>query len=129
MTWQNHFGSKSFEAFNQAFFSKVLDRGTWRFFTRLIVIQVDEQRHFEIELRDGRESSGTYTYYLCKLVNKKTGPITVHEFEFNELTGPKNDNGFKLIDHCGHDWYMNGPDRKSVDALADKIRIWMEVVQ
>ena len=127
MTWQNHFNSKSFEEFNKAFFKAK----TWQYFDETVIIQIDNDRHVEISLEDGRESSGTYTYYRAKLVNKKSGPISSHDFDFSALDGPANDGqkSFKLVRHCGYDWYMNGPTRQSVDALTTKIVHWIECVQ
>jgi hypothetical protein len=128
MNWQNQFKSKSFEEFNQTFFKQHSYR-TWRYFGTKIIVPVDNERHVEIDLMDGRLSSGTFSYYLCRLVNKKTGPISVHEFEFNELTGPKNScHGYEVIAHCGKDWYMNGPDAESVQKLSKKIMNWIEAV-
>lgn len=131
MNWQNQFGTKSLEDFNRVFFKNNYDKASWAFFDEVVIIQMDDQRHAEIHLSDGKDSSGTYTYYRVKIVNKKTGPITSHDFDFSLLDGPKNDAvlKFKVIEHCGKDWYMNGPDPKSVTKLANKIMDWIETVR
>jgi hypothetical protein len=79
-------------------------------------------------LIDAPHVCGEYTCYVVKIVNKDTGEIARNTFHFKTYLKKRFDtrsdyksDGFKIVEHCGINWYIAIPDDKEVRIMANAI--------
>jgi hypothetical protein len=128
-----------FQNFNEAFFSNTtatigvglesgnITRDSINWYDKKGVIQLPDRKVAEI-LIDAPHVCGDYTCYIVKIVNKDAGEITRSTFHFKtylkkrfDLRPDYKSDGFKIVEHCGINWYIAIPDDKEIRNMANAI--------
>jgi len=121
-----------FKIFNEKFFNTAKEQKasllsflTW--YDKKGVIQLGNDKVAEIVIST-HGVSGEYSCYIVTIINKNSGPITSHTFLFNDYLKTRTDSrisdysgNFKIVDHCGIDWYIAIPKDSEVKNMANTI--------
>lgn len=119
-----------FKSFN----SRVFSDCNIKWFDRMGVYTIDDNRRAEIETVTSG-TRGTYDAYEVRIIHKENGIITHHKFPMNTYMGPNDrvDNrrdcseNFKIIEHCGIDWYISRPSNDATKRLRNAILDFIEI--
>lgn len=119
-----YYETKTFADFNR----KVIQKSEIKWFDRKGLLPFTKNRVIEITLVTGR-ISGQYEGYSVSIVHKENGTVNSKYFKFNEyLPAPSGgfkdvNKGFKVIAHCGIDWYIDIPSTTEPleDAIAEYV--------
>jgi len=126
--WKNNFKTSTYEDFMKTLF-KDFD-GNLKFFNRKATLEND---HKVAELvLSTRGTSGQYEKIVATIIHKDNGTIASESFNFADyLMEGYEPNGHRqspqVVDHCGKDWYMNGPTPKAIKNLMKRIREYLDL--
>jgi hypothetical protein len=115
--------------FNESFFSEYDQTIIW--YDKKGVLKLNEEINVEITLVTGN-ITGRYEGYKVVLINKKSGIVTEHYFNFDTYMKKRIDNrsdytqGFCILDNVVNEandyyWYIAKPDPKEVTDMAQTI--------
>jgi len=135
MQWENNFGTTTFEGFMKRMFEVLPDKDwLWfdcKFFNRKVIYTLSGGKVAEIVLST-LGTHGQYEALTVSIIHKDNGLISSERFKFSDYLM----NGFKsmptekypkVIEHCGIDWYMNGPTPKAIKSLITKIAEYISI--
>jgi len=137
MDWKNNFGTTTFEGFMKRFFGETFLHRAFisiHYFNRRIVIPIGTTVNAEIKLIE-QGVSGTYAAFLVTIIHKTNGTITRQTFSFKDWLKLPNDHTDRnqgevgIIEHCGKDWYLDGPTPESITNLVAKITEYIKLYQ
>jgi hypothetical protein len=129
MAWEHNFHTSTLERFMQELFAK-FQGSPLSFFNRKIVMPLASGKTAEMVLST-LGTSGQYEAIKVKIIHQVNGVIAEEAFRFKDYLmegyryGDRTNPTPKVIDHCGSDWYMNGPTPKAIAHLNE--RIWAYV--
>lgn len=132
-TWENNFGTKTLDGFMKRLFESFPLKYNLKLFNKKIVIGLDKDRVAEMTLST-RGTHGQYERINVSIINKNTGVIASESFNFSDylMSGFVSDSTHKypkVIEHCGADWYMNGPSKEAIDNLMNKIAEYVSIYE
>ena len=127
--WANNFGTKTFEGFMKKLLSDLPYE--FKVFNRKATIAIWDKKVVEIVLST-RGTSGHYQKLVVSIIHKDNGMIASEAFNFSDylMDGWEqagSDKAPLVIDHCGTDWYMNGPTSKAIKNLVKRISEYIEI--
>ena len=122
--WDNNFGTDTFEGVMKKLF-KDYPQNNLKFFNRKVTRAFGGVKVAEMVLST-KGTSGHYERIVVSIIHKDTGVIASESFNFCDylMEGWKKagtDSNPLIIDHCGTDWYMNGPTPKAIKHLMERI--------
>lgn len=79
-------------------------------------------------------TSGTYKSVRVSIIEKNSGEIDAELFCFDDYleidkTKRTDARGFKVIDHCGWNWYILIPTNKSLKKYTEAINAYIQMFQ
>lgn len=115
----------AFDKFNLTFFKSSLKKIKW--FDKKGILKIKPGLLAEINL-DTCDVHDEYGKYTVTIINTKLGQIATVDFKFKSYLTTRIDNrhdykcdGFKIVGHCGIDWYIAIPDPKEIENMVEII--------
>ena len=132
MHWKNEFETKTLEDFMKKLFENNLRFDTpLKFFNRKVILPMRGKTAEMVLATTG--TSGNYEAIDVAIIHKDNGVISSERFKFKDYlmdgyeAGSEVHSTPKVIDHCGTDWYMNGPEPKAIRHLMSRIREYVTI--